>query len=121
VNGCAPASPLQVDLGRPSAPPPFSMPLPRPPGGPLVRGLRSTWVGDFRYGHERISLRRGTIFTWRFIGSTQHDVTVVGGPVGFAAPWTLAGSFRYRFTRAGTYRLFCSLHPAKMTQIITVD
>jgi hypothetical protein len=120
VSGCAPASPLQIDLGRPGAPPPFSMPLPRRPSGQLVRGQRSTWVGDFRYGHERISLRRGTLFTWRFIGSTQHDVTLVGGPVGFAAPWTLAGSFRYRFTRAGTYRLFCSLHPAKMTQVITV-
>jgi plastocyanin len=54
------------------------------------------------------------------MGSFQHDVTVVGGPVGFSAPWTQSGVFRHRFTKAGTYRLFCSLHPAKMVQQITV-
>jgi len=120
VSGCAAPAPLQIDLGQPTAPPPFAMPLPREPAGRVFPGLRSTWVGDFRYGHERISLRRGTTFTWRFVGATQHDVTLVSGPAGFAAPWTLAGTFRYRFTRAGTYKLFCSLHPAKMTQIVTV-
>jgi plastocyanin len=95
------------------------MPLPREPKG-KVSTARSTWVGDFRYGAERIRLRRGTTFTWSFRGSVQHDVTVVDGPVGFSAPWTQVGSFRYRFTKAGTYRIFCSLHPAKMVQQITV-
>ena len=80
----------------------------------------STVVGDFQYGAERVVLRRGTTFTWRFMGSVQHDVTVVGGPVGFSAPWTQSGVFRHRFTKAGTYRLFCSLHPSKMVQQITV-
>ena len=65
-------------------------------------------------------LERGTTFTWRFMGSFQHDVTVVGGPVGFSAPWTQSGVFTHRFTKAGTYRLFCSLHPSKMVQQITV-
>ena len=32
----------------------------------------------------------------------------------------LTGTFTHRFTKAGTYRLFCSLHPAKMVQQITV-
>jgi plastocyanin len=119
VSGCGSSPRLTVDLGRPAAPPPFSMPLPRRPTG-RVTTARSTWVGDFRYGVERISLKRGTTFTWRFKGTVQHDVTVVGGPEGFSAPWTLAGSFKHRFTKPGTYRLFCSLHPAKMVQQITV-
>jgi plastocyanin len=119
VEGCGATPALDVDLGRPSLPPPFSMPLPRAPAGP-VSTASSTFVGDFRYGAERIRLRRGTLFTWRFQGSVQHDVTVVGGPVGFSAPWTLAGVYRHRFTKPGTYRLFCSLHPARMVQQITV-
>ena len=119
VGGCGAAPPLDVDLGRPELPPPFSMPLPRTPTGPLSRA-RSTWVGDFRYGAERILLRPGTTFTWSFRGSVQHDVTVVRGPEGFSAPWTLAGTFTHRFTKPGVYRLFCSLHPAKMVQQITV-
>ena len=119
VAGCHAAPPLDVDLGRPSAPPPFSMPLPRAPKGRVSKAT-STVVADFAYGAERISLARGTTFTWRFLGAFQHDVTVVGGPVGFSAPWTQRGTFRYRFRKAGTYRLFCSLHPAKMVQQITV-
>ena len=119
LTGCGATPALEIDLGNPSAPPPFSMPLPRKPTGP-VSTARSTIVGDFRYGAERVSLKRGTTFTWRFQGAVQHDVTVVGGPEGFSAPWSLTGVFKHRFTKAGTYRLFCSLHPAKMVQQITV-
>jgi plastocyanin len=119
VKGCGSTPALEIDLGKPSAPPLFSMPLPRAPEGP-VSTAKSTIVGDFRYGAERVSLRRGTTFTWRFLGQFEHDVTVVGGPEGFSAPWTLAGVFKHRFTKAGTYRLFCSLHPTKMVQQITV-
>jgi plastocyanin len=63
----------------------------------------------------RFSVRRFPIS-----GSVLHDVTLVSGPVGFSSPWTLAGSFSHRFTRRGVYKLFCSLHPAQMSQIIVV-
>jgi plastocyanin len=119
VSGCGATPALDVDLGRPSAPPAFSMPLPRAPKGKVSRAT-STYVGDFKYGVERVVLKRGATFTWRFMGSFQHDVTVVGGPIGFSAPWTQSGVFTHRFTKAGTYRLFCSLHPSKMVQQITV-
>ena len=100
VSGCGATPALDVDLGRPSAPPAFSMPLPRAPKGKVSRAT-STVVGDFKYGAERVVLKRGTTFTWRFMGSFQHDVTVVGGPVGFSAPWTQSGVFTHRFTKAG--------------------
>lgn len=119
AKGCGPTPPLDIDLGRPSAPPAFSMPLPRAPTG-AVSKASSTVVRDFRYGVERVSLKRGTTFTWRFRGLLQHDVTVIGGPEGFSAPWTTTGVFKHRFTKPGTYRLFCSLHPTKMVQQITV-
>ncbi len=118
-KGCGATPSLELDLGLPSAPPAFSMPLPRRPKGP-VSTATSTIVGDFRYGAERILLERGQTFTWRFRGRFEHDVTVVGGPEGFSAPWTLTGVFKHRFTKAGRYRLFCSLHPSKMVQQITV-
>ncbi len=111
----------------------FTSPLPPPsqadhvtiellksPGGTIHRDIRSTWVGDYAFGAQRVSLRRGTVFTWRFRGGVEHDVTLASGPVGFASPSMRKGSFSFRFTRPGTYRLFCSLHPARMTQIVTV-
>jgi hypothetical protein len=120
VSGCGPVPRFDVDLGRPSLPPPFSMPLPRRPEGPVRRDLTGTVVGDFAYGAERVSIRRGTTFTWKFAGGFQHDVTLVSGPVGFSAPWTLNGEYRHTFTKRGTYNLFCSLHPARMVQQVVV-
>ena len=120
VTGCQPAPTLTVDAGRPSYPPSFSFPLPRQPSGPLVKNVNSSWVGDNRYQYERVSIRRGTTFTWNFIGTRQHDVTLVRGPEGFSTPWTFAGSYSRTFTKPGTYELFCSLHPSEMTQRILV-
>ena len=80
----------------------------------------STWVGDFRYGAERISIRRGSTFTWRFVGAFPHDVTVSAARRASRRRGRRAGTFKHRFTKPGTYRLFCSLHPAKMVQQITV-
>ena len=90
------------------------------PAGPLRRGLHSTWVGDYAFGAQRVSLRRGSTFTWRFRGGVDHDVTLASGPAGFASPSMRSGMFKYRFTHRGTYRLFCSLHPARMTQLVIV-
>jgi hypothetical protein len=92
--------------------------LKRPRG--RIQQVRSTWVGDYAFGAQRVSVRRGTTFTWRFVGRVAHDVTLASGPEGFASPDLTRGSYSFRFTRRGTYRLFCSLHPALMTQILRV-
>jgi plastocyanin len=118
VDGLSPASiPL---AGSPQRPPYMQLPLLRQPRGPVARNIRSTYVGDYLFGNQRVSIRRGTTFTWRFVGSDQHDVTLASGPVGFASPSLQRGRYSHRFTRPGTYRLFCSLHPTRMTQIVTV-
>jgi hypothetical protein len=121
VSACGPASALSPDpLSSPGAPPRVVLPLLRRPTGSLFRDLLGTWAGDFRYGHQRVSLRRGATFRWRFLGRERHDVTLANGPVGFASQTRASGSFSFRFTRPGTYRLFCSLHPTQMTQVVTV-
>ena len=120
VAGCHPTPPLDVDLGNPGPPPAVTLPLLRQPRGAVARNIQATWVGDYRYGHERVSLRRNTRFRWRFVGRVMHDVTLASGPVGFASPSMRRGSYSFRFTRPGTYRLFCSLHPTRMTQIVAV-
>jgi plastocyanin len=96
------------------------LPLLKRPSGAIHRNIRSTWIGDYRFGAERVSIRRGTTFTWQFAGSVAHDVTLASGPVGFASPDRTRGTFRFRFTRPGVYKLFCSLHPTRMTQVVTV-
>jgi hypothetical protein len=121
VPPCAAVPTLAPDpLSSPGAPPRVVLPLLRQPTGRVFRDLLGTWAGDFRYGHQRLSLPRGTTFRWRFLGRERHDVTLASGPVGFASDSRSSGSFSFRFGRAGTYRLFCSLHPTRMTQIVTV-
>jgi hypothetical protein len=120
VAKCAPVPPVPADpLSKPSAPPRVTIPLYSQPTGPWERVLAS-WVGDFRYSAPRVVLRRGSTFRWRFAGPSRHDVTLANGPVGFSSPSVASGSFSYRFTKPGVYRLFCSLHPTQMTQVVTV-
>ena len=118
VDGLASAS--VPPTGALQRPPYMPLPLLRQPRGAVARNIHGTWVGDYAFGRQRVSIRRGTTFTWRFVGSVQHDVTLASGPVGFASQSLQRGSYRHRFSRPGTYRLYCSLHPTRMTQIVTV-
>jgi plastocyanin len=118
VDGLQPAS--VPPAGEMQRPPFMPLPLLRQPRGAIARNIRSTAVQDFTFANQRVSLRQGTTFTWRFVGTRDHDVTLASGPVGFASPSLQRGVYRHRFTRPGTYRLYCSLHPTLMTQIITV-
>ena len=118
---CAPLPTLPADpQSSPSTPPRVVLPLLKQPSGPLRRALASTLLRDFSFAAQRVEVRRGARFRWTFAGPSRHDVTVASGPVGFASPSRAKGSFSVRFTKPGTYRLFCSLHPMQMTQIVTV-
>jgi plastocyanin len=120
VSRCAAVPKLPADpLSRPGTPPRVILPLLRRPAGP-VKHVFSTWLRDYAYGAGRVSISRGATFRWRFAGPSRHDVTLASGPVGFASPSRSRGSFRFRFTKRGVYKLFCSLHPTEMTQIVTV-
>lgn len=121
VTGCPVAPGLALDPeSRPGPPPRVVLPLLRQPQGRLVRNLRGTWVGDFRFGHQRVSLERGSVFRWRFVGAERHDVTLANGPEGFASPSVRRGRYAFRFRRRGIYNLYCSLHPTRMTQRVLV-
>jgi hypothetical protein len=119
VTGCGAVPDLQVDLGQPGPPPLARVPLATLPRGP-VRRVSSTAVGDFAFVNGRVDVEHGSRFTWRFIGPSQHNVTLASGPVGFSSPTVTRAHWSHRFTRPGLYRLFCSLHPVAMTQIVRV-
>jgi hypothetical protein len=46
-------------LPAPSTAEQVSIELLKRPAGPLQRYIRSTWVGDYAFGAQRVSLRRG--------------------------------------------------------------
>jgi plastocyanin len=95
----------------------------RPPGPVIQAQDRATVrVAQGGYSVRNLSIARGGLVNWRFLDAGGfHDVTLANGPVGFASRWSLRGdSFSRRFQVAGTYRLYCSLHPIDMTQVLEV-
>ena len=116
---CGEPPALADPLFDPGPPPRIHQPLLRAPRGKPTRA-RTTWVADFRFQHERVLLRRGETFRWRFVGPRPHDATLANGPEGFASKSLERGTFAFRFRRPGTYEVYCTLHPTRMTQRITV-
>jgi plastocyanin len=115
-------------------PPPWEVPLTgldengkaveidRPPGAVKVRnGPTKVTVKDYSFSEPNLSIPLGGRITWRFPDTVAHDVTVANGPLGFSAPFSRLGrTYTQEFTRPGKYRLFCSLHPVVMHEVVDV-
>jgi plastocyanin len=75
---------------------------------------RSIKVGDDYFvrasGVPTITVKKGTTVTWRFAGRNLHTVVVSSGPVKFRSGAKSSGTYRKKLTRAGTYRIYCSIH-----------
>lgn len=136
-----PCAPLPRDVGyspRPAGratPPRFPVPLTgidpvsgravtiaKPPGRRVaLRSGATVRISRFAFSRPNIALRKGARLRWRFDdGDTVHNVTLASGPIGFGSKNLDRGSFTQRFDKAGTYRIFCGLHPVAMTESIVV-
>jgi plastocyanin len=136
-----PCGPLPDDIAyspRPAgrlAPPPFAVPLtgidPRtgravtiakPPGRRVALPSGATVrIRNFAFSRPNVLLRKGARLRWRFDDNgIVHNVTLASGPIGFGSPNRDRGTFAMRFTKRGTYRIFCALHPVAMTESVVV-
>ena len=100
----------------------YARPTDAPPGAfrSLPRGGRVS-VSPLGFSPPKIVLPVGAALRWNFGDRKQHDVTVADGPRGFGSmPGRKGDSYRRRFDTPGTYKLFCSLHPVTMSQVVKV-
>ena len=67
-----------------------------------------------------LTVRPGTVVTWRWRSQSSHNVTVRSGPAHFRSPTRSRGVFARRLTRAGTYRIVCTLHSPGMGMTVVV-
>ena len=96
-------------------------PIARPPGVPEALGRSPVEARGTSFEPANAVVRQGARVRWRFWGDTLHTVTLASGPRGFASPNLSDGrTYEQRFTRPGTYRLYCSLHPIGMTGTVKV-
>jgi plastocyanin len=95
----------------------------RPPGDDVVTDAPDTTVGSALggFGPANLSIRTGASVTWRFDDPLAHNVSLASGPRGIYSPnFHQGATYTHQFTVAGTYKLFCYLHPLTMNQVVTV-
>jgi plastocyanin len=68
----------------------------------------------------RLTVRRGTIVTWRWRSQSSHNVTVRSGPERFRAATRSRGVFRHHLSQPGVYRIVCTLHSPGMGMTVVV-
>jgi plastocyanin len=92
------------------------------PAGRFVRrrGDATVRVDDFSFEPGLLSVPRGATVRWRFRDDRIHDATMVRGPRGFATATVRHRTESQRFRVPGEYRLYCSIHPVAMSQVIRV-
>ena len=94
----------------------------KPPGRTVALGNDSTVnVRDNVFTKKNVRIRRGSTLNWAFDSSLLHNVTLANGPRAIGSPnLNDDRTFSHTFSRRGTYRLFCALHPVQMSERVVV-
>ncbi|MFL5333749.1 MAG: plastocyanin/azurin family copper-binding protein [Geminicoccaceae bacterium] len=91
----------------------------------LARPVRSVKIGDdffVRQGRPAtITVSKGTQVTFRWRGSSLHNVHARKGPVTFKSAFKRSGTFSKILSRRGTYTIFCDIHAPDMKLTIKVN
>ena len=79
-------------------------------------------VGDRYFSKTNVQIKPGQSLRWNFPSDDElHNVTLANGPEGFASDNLDRGrAYQVKFTRPGTYKFFCALHPVQMTERVVV-
>jgi plastocyanin len=90
---------------------------------PALARTRSVSLRDNVFSPRSLTIKRGDTvrFVWR--GRNPHDIRTTRRPRGgnrVTVGRKRSGSYRKRFTRRGTYRLICTVHPPNMRITIRV-
>jgi plastocyanin len=78
---------------------------------PAYAGTRSVKVDDNVFSPRSATIAKGDTVRFRWVGRAPHNVKVVSGPAKFGSSVQKSGSYRRKLTKAGTYRIVCTIHP----------
>jgi plastocyanin len=87
---------------------------------PALAATKSVQVKDNKFVAKSITVKKGTTVKWVWRGEAPHDVTVTKGPAKFKSSIKTSGSFSKKLTKAGTYRIVCTIHAPDMKMTIKV-
>jgi plastocyanin len=76
-------------------------------------------VKNIDFSRHTVRIHRGESVRWRFADpGVSHNVTSRGRPHFRSSRSMLTGTYTVRFTRAGTYRYVCTIHPNMKGRVI---
>jgi plastocyanin len=76
-------------------------------------------IVDIDFKPDALKVRRGDTVEWRFLDeSVPHNVASRGRMRFKSSPTKSQGTYRFRFTRKGTYGYVCTIHPGMRGRVI---
>jgi plastocyanin len=110
---------------RQPAPPPVAAPTPAPAPGDTSAAARTgptvkAGMKNIAFQPSRIEIAAGTTVEWTNSDAVAHTVTAAdrGFDSGNMAP---GATWRYTFTKPGTYQFFCTLHPFMKGVVVVTE
>ena len=89
--------------------------------GARAAATKTVKVTDDALKPKTLSVPLNGAVQWSWINTSHsHRIKVKSGPVKFSSVKKSGGAFTHHFTVAGTYKMYCTVHPSVMKQTITV-
>lgn len=90
-----------------------------PVSSDAATGGATVVLKDIEFSKPKVTIRRGQTVTWRWQdGLTPHNVYSKGRPRFKGADTRKTGKHVVRFTKAGTYRYVCTIHPGMKGSVV---
>ena len=77
-----------------------------------------THLSDDFFNKGKLTIKKGTIVNWKWNTDDDHTVTEINGK--FSSKDTRKGNYKHRFTKKGTFTVYCLVHPEEMRQKVVV-
>ena len=86
---------------------------------PAATAPATVTIDNFAYSPATLIVAPGTRVVWANKDEEPHTVTSADGGATFKSPaLDTDDSFAFTFTKAGTYKYFCSIHPHMVGTIV---
>jgi plastocyanin len=79
---------------------------------------RTTTLQDDFFTRGKLTIKKGTTVNWKWNTEDDHTVTEINGK--FSSKDTRKGNYKHRFTKKGTFTVYCLVHPEEMRQKVVV-
>lgn len=85
-----------------------------------VRSAKTVTLKNIAFNREVTTIKAGQRVTWKWQDGpyVEHNIHSVGKPRFAGSSAKSAGTYTVRFTRKGTYRYTCTLHPGMNGRIL---